>query len=64
MPPLWGPQSFNDGAGMSRPGVAAAFIRTKMPLGRGGSLDDQDAWDLAAFVTSMPRPAYAGSAKD
>ena len=64
MPPVGGPQSFNDGAGMSRPSVAAAFIRTKMPLGRGGSLDDQDAWDLAAFVTSMPRPAYAGSAKD
>ena len=64
MPPVWGPQSFNDGAGLARPSVAAAFIRTKMPLGRGGSLDEQDAWDLAAFVTSMPRPAYAGSAKD
>ena len=64
MPPLWGPQSFNDGAGMSRAAVAAAFIRTKMPLGRGGSLDDRDAWDLAAFITSAPRPPFAGAAND
>jgi thiosulfate dehydrogenase len=64
MPPLWGPQSFNDGAGMARASVAAAFVRTKMPLGRGGSLDEQDAWDLAAFMTGAPRPAFAGGAKD
>lgn len=64
MPPLWGPQSFNEGAGMARASVAAAFVRTKMPLGRGGSLDEQDAWDLAAFMTGAPRPAFAGGAKD
>lgn len=64
MPPLWGPQSFNDGAGMSHVATAAAFIQAKMPLGRGGSLSDQDAWDIAALVTGAPRPAFAGKAGD
>ena len=32
-PPLWGPQSFNTGAGMARVAVAAAFVQAKMPLG-------------------------------
>ncbi|HQU49005.1 MAG TPA: c-type cytochrome [Casimicrobiaceae bacterium] len=64
IPPLWGPQSFNDGAGMSHIATAAAFIQAKMPLGRGGSLSDQDAWDIAALVTGAPRPAFAGKTGD
>jgi len=64
IPPLWGPQSFNDGAGMSHVATAAAFIQAKMPLGRGGSLSDQDAFDIAALVTGAPRPAFAGKAGD
>lgn len=55
-PPLWGPRSYNGGAGMHRVETAAAFIKHNMPLGRGGSLSDQDAWDVAAFVNSHPRP--------
>ncbi len=57
-PPLWGPQSFNDGAGMARESVAAAFIQTKMPLGNAGTLTDQEAFDVAAYVTTQPRPSY------
>jgi thiosulfate dehydrogenase len=64
MPPLWGLQSFNDGAGMARVSIAAAFIHAKMPLGRGKSLAPQDAWDVAAFFTGQPRPAFAGKAND
>ncbi len=64
MPPLWGPQSFNTGAGMARVSVAAAFVHAKMPLGRGNSLTVQDAWDVAAFFTAEPRPGFAGSAND
>lgn len=64
IPPLWGPQSFNDGAGMSHVATAAALIQAKMPLGRGGSLSDQDAFDIAALVTGAPRPAFAGKAGD
>ncbi|MHB8622970.1 MAG: c-type cytochrome [Sulfuricaulis sp.] len=55
-PPLWGPRSYNWGAGMHKVETAAAFIKHNMPLGRGGSLSDQDAWDVAAFVNSHPRP--------
>jgi thiosulfate dehydrogenase len=55
-PPLWGADSYNWGAGMTGIIVASGFIETNMPLGLGGSLADQDAWDVAAFVDSHPRP--------
>jgi thiosulfate dehydrogenase len=55
-PALWGRDSFNWGAGMHRVNTAAAFIKAAMPFGLGGSLDDQDAWDVAAFINSHPRP--------
>ncbi|HET6725675.1 MAG TPA: c-type cytochrome [Gammaproteobacteria bacterium] len=55
-PPLWGPHSFNWGAGMHRIPTAAAFIKANMPYGIGGSLTDQQAWDVAAFVDHHPRP--------
>ena len=55
-PPLWGPQSFNWGAGMHQVDRAAGFIKTSMPYGAGGTLTDQDAWDVAAYVNSRPRP--------
>lgn len=55
-PPLWGPQSFNGGAGMSRVETAVGFIKANMPLGLGNSLSDQDAWDVAAFMNSHERP--------
>jgi thiosulfate dehydrogenase len=58
-PPLWGDDSFNDGAGMDRLVDAANFIRTNMPDGtmwRQPALSVQDSWDVAAFVLSQPRP--------
>lgn len=55
-PPLWGKDSYNAGAGMFRVGTAAAFIKANMPLGQGGSLGDQQAWDVAQFVNSHERP--------
>ena len=55
-PPLWGGTSYNWGAGMSDIKNAAGFIKGNMPLGQGGSLSDQQAWDVAAFVDSHPRP--------
>ncbi|MEO7941338.1 MAG: c-type cytochrome [Burkholderiaceae bacterium] len=55
-PPLWGPRSFNWGAGMHRIGTAAAFIHANMPLGSGGSLSEQQAWDVALFMNSHERP--------
>lgn len=55
-PPLWGDNSFNWGAGMHRINTAAAFIRANMPLGKGGSLTVQQAWDVAYYVNSHERP--------
>ncbi|MBT2373000.1 c-type cytochrome [Pseudomonas fluorescens] len=56
MPPLWGKDSYNWGAGMHRINTAASFIKYNMPLGKGGSLTDQQAWDVAAYVNSHERP--------
>ncbi len=64
VPPLWGPRSFNVGAGMGRLSTAAAFVKANMPLGQGGSLSDEDAWDVAAFFTSQPRPDFAAKGGD
>ena len=55
-PPLWGPDSYNWGAGMGRIDTAAAFIKHNMPLSQPGRLSDQEAWDVAAFVDSHERP--------
>jgi thiosulfate dehydrogenase len=55
-PPLWGPQSFNWGAGMASIDNAAAFIRANMPLGRAGTLSVQQAWDVATYIDSQMRP--------
>jgi len=55
-PALWGAESYNWGAGMHRIDTAAAFIKHNMPLGLGGSLSDQEAWDVAAFMNSHERP--------
>jgi thiosulfate dehydrogenase len=63
-PPLWGPQSFNIAAGMARLNTAAAFIKWNMPLGKGGSLSNEEAYDLAAHLLSHPRPDYAAKHLD
>ncbi|HEX2942495.1 MAG TPA: c-type cytochrome [Rhodopila sp.] len=55
-PPLWGDQSFNWGAGMQKVDAAAAFIKRNMPLGLGGTLSDQEAWDVSLFIDSQERP--------
>jgi thiosulfate dehydrogenase len=63
-PALWGPRSFAIGAGLARVERAAAFIRTMMPYDRPGTLTDQQAYDVAAFVLSHPRPDQPGKASD
>jgi thiosulfate dehydrogenase len=57
-PPLWGPDSFNNGAGMGRVLTAARFIKARMPLGQPDLTDDQ-AFDVAAYLNSKPRPLMA-----
>lgn len=63
-PALWGPRSFNWGAGMHQVNNAAGFIYANMPLGKGKSLTEQQAWDVAWFMDSHERPQdprYKGS---
>jgi thiosulfate dehydrogenase len=55
-PPLWGAQSYNWGAGMGSIKNAAEFIRANMPLGLGGTLTVQQAWDVATYLDSQIRP--------
>ena len=63
-PPLWGPTSYNIGAGMARRSVMAAFIHALMPFDSPGTLGAQQAYDIAAYVNSRPRPDFPGKEKD
>ncbi|WP_346837338.1 c-type cytochrome [Microbulbifer sp. SAOS-129_SWC] len=56
LPPLWGPDSFNWGAGMHRVNTAAYFIHENMPLGKSIQLTPQQAWDVAAYINAQERP--------
>lgn len=62
-PPLWGPDSFNNGAGMGRVLTAARFIKARMPLGQ-PDLTDDEAFDVAAYINVQPRPAMANLDRD
>ncbi|NNN05923.1 MAG: c-type cytochrome [Elusimicrobia bacterium] len=64
VPPVWGGDSFNIGAGMARLHPAEKFIRFNMPQGAEGSLTDQQARDVAAFMISQPRPDFAAKSQD
>ena len=61
--PLWGPGSYNIGAGMARLNTAAAFIKHNMPFGS-ADLTTRQAFDVAAYVNSHPRPDFAGKEND
>jgi thiosulfate dehydrogenase len=63
-PALWGPKSFNIGAGMARIRTINAFIRRNMPRDRPGSLTDAEASNVAAYITSRPRPDFPGKEHD
>jgi len=63
-PALWGPKSYSVGASMARLERAASFIQHNMPFGLGGTLPWQDAFDIAAFVNSHPRPDSPGKEND
>jgi thiosulfate dehydrogenase len=43
---------------MARVRTAATFIRDNMPFDLPGSLTDQQAYDVAAYVNAHPRPDF------
>jgi thiosulfate dehydrogenase len=58
-PPLWGPGSYNDAAGLYRLSNFAGYVKYNMPLGvnyNTSLLTDEESWDVAAFINSQPRP--------
>lgn len=58
-PPLWGEHSYNSAAGLYRLSRFAGYVKANMPLGASHDapiLSDEEAWDVAAFVNSKPRP--------
>jgi thiosulfate dehydrogenase len=58
-PPLWGPDSYNIGAGLYRLSRMAGYVKDNMPFGasHGNSqLTDTQAWDVAAFINAQPHP--------
>jgi thiosulfate dehydrogenase len=62
--PLWGPDSWNDGAGAARIYTLAGMIRYSMPYLDPGNMSDEDAQHLAAFINSRPRPVYPFKDRD
>ncbi|MGV6826947.1 MAG: c-type cytochrome [bacterium] len=66
-PPLAGEDSYNDGAGMSRQIKATRFIYGNMPLGvdaRKPALTVDQAYDVAAYMLSLPRKSRPNRNKD
>jgi thiosulfate dehydrogenase len=60
-PPLWGEHSYNTAAGLFRLSRFAGYVKNNMPFGEvdyhNPQLSDEEAWDVAAFVNSQPRPS-------
>jgi len=62
--PLWGSRSYNVGAGMARINTAANFIHALMPIDRAQQLSPQQAFDVATYVNTRPRPDFPRKALD
>lgn len=69
-PPLWGSNSFSNGAGMYRPRTGVRFIKGNMPFGIAvptdptTQLSTEDAWDVTSYVVYQTRPLYYNTAND
>jgi thiosulfate dehydrogenase len=65
--PLWGPDSYNNGAGMSRLLTAAAYALHNMPLSttfKAPVLTDEQAYDVAGYIIGQSRPEKANLDRD
>lgn len=58
-PPIGGPDSYNNGAGMNRVLTSAEFIKWNMPFGvsyKSPILSDEQAYHVAAYINTFERP--------
>lgn len=62
-PPVWGKNSFGEGSNMARLLIATRYIKANMPLGR-PVLTESEAYDVAGYMLSQPRPAWSLAGKD
>ncbi|MDE3167757.1 MAG: c-type cytochrome [Acidobacteriota bacterium] len=58
LPALWGPDAFNQGAGMNQVKKMAAFVHHNMPQNHPGTLTPQEAYDVAAYVAGKPHSPF------
>jgi len=58
LPALWGPGSYNNGAGMNQPRRMAPFVLHNMPQNNPGKLSPQEAWDVSTYIAGKPHPQY------
>jgi thiosulfate dehydrogenase len=67
-PPLWGKDSYNNGAGMHRVITAAAFIKNNMPYLQARwdnpKLSDEEAYHVAGYINSFDRPIKQNTEDD
>jgi thiosulfate dehydrogenase len=66
-PPLWGSDSYNNGAGMARLLTVAAYAMHNMPLGttfNAPVLTDKQAYDVAGYIVTRDRPKKANLDED
>ena len=66
-PPLWGRNSYTNGAGLYQLSNFAGFVKNNMPFGttyKKPFLSNDQAWDVAAYINSRPRPVYKELLKD
>jgi len=56
-PPVWGPRSYNDGAGLADITKLASWLKVAMPLDE-ADLTDEECLDIAAYVNSHERPHF------
>ena len=55
IPPVWGPDSYNDGAGMNTLPKISSFVYYNMPFQQ-PSLTKEEAIDVSAYLIKQPRP--------
>jgi len=63
-PPVWGPRSYTIGSEMAQVSVAASFIKANMPRGWGWTVTDDEAFDVAAYINTQPRPDFPDKTHD
>jgi len=56
-PPVWGSNSFNTGAGLSKPVKMAAWMKYNMPFGN-ANLTDAEVVDITLYVDAQPRDDF------